>query len=867
MRIRIGNDITIRWDIYRYNDGLTSENTTGSIAEDLTNAINLTVKLGIYGKGIVSTLTEVTANVNLLTVHVPKELTPQVGKYYVVLDYDKTNIELDDKLQHYRLDSYAFDLVSYTASADDVTDIAIESQLVAGIDGINGLSAYELAVHYEGFTGTVEEYLESLRNPAIEAKEEVDVALAGYEGLKNQLEDGEETRIYNEQLRVSSETSRMSAETTRVSNETARVEAEDVRESAEGNRVDAEAARATAEENRTTAEASRVTAETARATAETTRASAESQRVANENTRGENEGSRVAAETARVASEDNRVSAESARGINEGTRVAAETARAGAEVTRVNNETNRVAAEQARVAFFDTVSGEITELRSDLSDELKGLYNKIKINPVFTQGGYDSSGNLFNTAEYQYTSFDVSEFAGGWMTIKPAIPADFAAKSMVVDELGNNTLFGGTFGSEITVQLGITAKTVKLSIYKNVTNPEIYGFRKGYTINSNEFIKLKNEFYDFKDLDIIKSAGVNLFDKSTMIFSNKYIDPINLILSTGVGKVARIPISVGTYSINVKSIPTPYENIVVETDINTPSIPDSLKLNSLPYDVTGNGRVFTITNTNVKYILFQVHYSTTDLTDTLQVQKGNFITNYEPYQEIVKSINGSEVRFDFQKALLSYINYITNNNKLYGKKLGVLGDSISYGYGLPQNIRYDIRNSYAAQLAERNNMTINLEAITGSCLAVAPTGETLDEFVNRYNNIDDDCDYIIIFGGTNDVNTTTPIGSDDDMVKTTIKGALNIICSGIIDKAPSANILLITPLNYKTNIRLIEICDAVEAIGKKYSLPVLNLYKNGNYAPVIASQLLVYGANGTDIFHPNLLYHSILARKIERLID
>lgn len=237
MRIRIGNDITIRWDIYRYNDGLASENTTGSIAEDLTNAINLTVQLGIYGKGIVSTLTEVIVDVNLLTVHVPKELTPQVGKYYVVLDYDKTNIELDDKLQHYRLDSYAFDLVSYTASADNVTDIAIESQLVAGIDGINGLSSYELAVHYEGFTGTVEDYLASLRQPAIEAKEEVDVALVGYEELKNELEDGEEDRTYNEQLRVAAETARAGAEATRALNETARIDAEEARVAAENNRA------------------------------------------------------------------------------------------------------------------------------------------------------------------------------------------------------------------------------------------------------------------------------------------------------------------------------------------------------------------------------------------------------------------------------------------------------------------------------------------------------------------------------------------------------------------------------------------------------------------------------------------------------
>ncbi len=322
MRIRIGNDITIRLDIYRCNGGLTSENTTGSIAEDLTNAINLTVQLGIYGKGIVSTLTEVTANVNRLTVHVPKELTPQVGKYYVVLDYDKTNIELDDELQHYRLDSYAFDLVSYTASADNVTDIAIESQLVAGIDGINGLSAYELAVHYEGFTGTVEDYLASLRKPAIEAKEEVDVALVGCEVLKDELEDGEEHRNHNEQLRVSSET--------------ARVEAEEVRESAEGNRVDAEVAREAAEDNRTTAEASRVTAETARV-------SSESQRVTNETARGENEASRVATETARAGAEETRE-------LN--------------ETARVASETVRVASETARVALFDTVLGRISELEA-----------------------------------------------------------------------------------------------------------------------------------------------------------------------------------------------------------------------------------------------------------------------------------------------------------------------------------------------------------------------------------------------------------------------------------------------------------------------------------------------------------------------
>ena len=376
MRIRIGNDFNVVWSIYRISAG-------NKVAEDLSAAKNIKLLLRNTRSAFFVVLSPEIAG-NQLLFEVPSS-NQQTGDYMLELSYDIYDNSCSDGLRHITLDREAFTIVdrSYKADATNSEDLSINalqlsSEFSAGINGSNGLSAYELAVHYEGFTGTVEEYLTSLRQPAIEAKEEVDVALVGYEELKNELEGGEESRIYNEQLRVSSETARTSAEATRASNEnarvaseTARVEAEEVRESAEGNRVDAEVARATAEDNRTTADDSRVTAETARATAETTRASAESQRVANENTRGANEASRVAAETARVASEDNRVSAESARGINEGARVAAETTRAGAEVTRANNETDRVAsetarveAEEVRVAFFDTVSGRISELES-----------------------------------------------------------------------------------------------------------------------------------------------------------------------------------------------------------------------------------------------------------------------------------------------------------------------------------------------------------------------------------------------------------------------------------------------------------------------------------------------------------------------
>lgn len=422
IRIRQGNDLTLKWDIYRYNDGLISENPTGSIAEDLTNALNIVVSLGVYGKGIVATLSEVTVDVNLLTIQVPKEDTPITGKYYVILDYDKTNIDLADSLQHYRLDSYAFDLVLWNASADNITDIAISSQLVAGVDGINGKSAYELAVYYEGFTGTVEEYLIYLRQPATDAKTEVDAALADYEELKSELETGEENRISNEQARVTSESGRVSAEAARVSAESGRTTSEQARVNSEQARVTAETTRSNNETTRSNNEATRITNETARGSAETSRVSAESGRVTNETTRGTNETARTNAEAARITAETARNTAENTRGTNESNRVTAENARVTAETTRGTNETARIAAEasrvtaeQARETFIGTVSGRIVTLESTSNthtSQITELERKAAIlyGAEFTRGLDPAMTRWIGDAAYQSNHFILDMF-------------------------------------------------------------------------------------------------------------------------------------------------------------------------------------------------------------------------------------------------------------------------------------------------------------------------------------------------------------------------------------------------------------------------------------------------------------------------
>ena len=211
---------------------------------------------------------------------------------------------------------------------------------LSGMQGIQGWSAYEVAVKH-GFVGTEEEWVQSLKQPALDAAAEALDAKAQVEATEQAVKEAEALRVTAEQGRVNAENTRVSNENTRISNEDSRKAEEAKRVTAENERIAAENSRKSEEEIRKTNEANRVSAESSRASAETLRASAEAERNTNEQ-------KRIEEETKRISSEEGRIAAETERVDNEDARIAAETTRDTAEQERIANEATRQANEAIR---------------------------------------------------------------------------------------------------------------------------------------------------------------------------------------------------------------------------------------------------------------------------------------------------------------------------------------------------------------------------------------------------------------------------------------------------------------------------------------------------------------------------------------
>lgn len=211
---------------------------------------------------------------------------------------------------------------------------------LSGMQGIQGWSAYEVAVKH-GFVGTEEEWVQSLKQPALDAAAEALEAKAQVEATEQAVKEAEALRVTAEQGRVNAENTRVSNENTRISNEDSRKAEESKRVTAENERIAAENSRKSEEDIRKTNEANRISAESARASAETLRASAEAERNTNEQ-------KRIEEETKRISSEEGRVAAETERVDNEDARIAAETTRDTVEQERIANEATRQANEAVR---------------------------------------------------------------------------------------------------------------------------------------------------------------------------------------------------------------------------------------------------------------------------------------------------------------------------------------------------------------------------------------------------------------------------------------------------------------------------------------------------------------------------------------
>lgn len=176
-------------------------------------------------------------------------------------------------------------------------------------------------------------------------------------------------------------------------------------------------------------------------------------------------------------------------------------------------------------------------------------------------------------------------------------------------------------------------------------------------------------------------------------------------------------------------------------------------------------------------------------------------------------------------------NSSNNNSYLKTLKVGILGDSITYGAGVNHETQ-----PYPALLKKDFGEVINY----GVSSTLIGTGYNSNAMCVRYTGMVNDLDVVIVMGGTNDYAFRANMGTAEetfgDPTSTntdTFYGALNTLMSGLIAKYPGKQIFFCTPIhikygNYnsdgsKTNGKsLYDYRNAIIEMGMRYSIPVID---------------------------------------------
>lgn len=132
------------------------------------------------------------------------------------------------------------------------------------------------------------------------------------------------------------------------------------------------------------------------------------------------------------------------------------------------------------------------------------------------------------------------------------------------------------------------------------------------------------------------------------------------------------------------------------------------------------------------------------------------------------------------------LHFTTNNNfrSFYwnGKTGNFLGDSITS------------QGKYTAALTSLYSMTVNNYGISGTTISAIKDTENFPCFYHRIESMTTDCDFVFMFGGTNDWGLGCPLGTIADRTPSTFYGALYYTLNMLRTKYPTKSIFVGTIL-------------------------------------------------------------------------
>lgn len=217
------------------------------------------------------------------------------------------------------------------------------------------------------------------------------------------------------------------------------------------------------------------------------------------------------------------------------------------------------------------------------------------------------------------------------------------------------------------------------------------------------------------------------------------------------------------------------------------------------------------------------------------------------------------------------------------KKVLCLGDSMTAGVGTT-TIYYDYLKILLGKI------TPYAYGVGGSSITPKqgdyPSWDTAQSFLERYNNMQNDGDVIIVFGGVNDWVTGRNLGNINSTDTYTFYGAMKSLCEGLITKYPNKQIVFFTsPQNDYVNrtasipsdseyygntdgynrqgLKLQDYTKAMVEVCDIYGIPCERLDTKCWYG---LSGLLGDGTLGSDNLHPNANGHKIIAKNMASFI-
>ena len=200
------------------------------------------------------------------------------------------------------------------------------------------------------------------------------------------------------------------------------------------------------------------------------------------------------------------------------------------------------------------------------------------------------------------------------------------------------------------------------------------------------------------------------------------------------------------------------------------------------------------------------------------------------------------------------------------KKIACLGDSITAATNLEGQENY-LEMSYPYQLGKVLNAgeMVNL-GIGGSSI-----GRYWDNaLVDRYKEIPEDSDIIIVMGGTNDgfCASEKELGSLQEREKRTFAGDLDELLKGLKKDYPDAEIVLVTPLpnilhdmlrrDRKDLLPQSSFVAIMKQLSEEYEIPVIDLYGSGildSHDAAVIHSFIPDGVHGNEMGYHYLAEH------------